>query len=767
MPVAVFEDVAEDAEPSSSVKVRAGGTLLSRPAQRLHVPLRAEREKQRVGLVETTTGQGRAPIRANDEVTTEVQEKKARRRTMFVPEDTSMLTIHPGAHTTKRLDDTFAGGSMFDLPYLPGSMERTRQESRTSPEVGRKRVPLGSLGNKCVNAVVGEVVGVGGGKENSPPGGRSGTKKTDEKSAKPVRIVRPIKLASSSPVTTSSPRPTAATASPRSTLLAPTAASQARKTFLARKPGPIPRARVEISQPSAAPKPNPRPSPTPSLPAARPLRSIAADRRAHALSQQYPLLSSHTPFPQLYTPASYLDSEEVALAALVNTIFASRLSRPCRMSREDLLKVYHQPHVTSLHARLRASLECGALAHANVPDVPADLGLRRRFLKLWLDSYEEDVLITAVEVVIGRQIGSTTHTEHDGDMLLEASARILDPAKQRRALVAFLETFLIHVADDAGDGVPPETRWRAMVLRSLMLVWLLDRTLSRRLFKPTSAHKSSSGILHALAALVLPSTGSLMRTLGYLDFGVNYIQDPLDEVSYRVSNLAVDLRDGVILARLVELLGLTKQPLSSALRIPCRARALKEWNVQLTLNTLSPPVEGISAEDIVDGHREKTLELLCAILHRAGVLDDDDATALAWANTHNAHAANLTTAFANGRAYTAILASGAYLLPLPSSAAREEDWQAALACDGAFTRQLFATEGEAIPTTRTTVAMLAVLRLGFEGLEKRWKFVVALQRGFRERRGRAVREEWAVRVLQERWREMMMMRRHAESRLFG
>ena len=203
------------------------------------------------------------------------------------------------------------------------------------------------------------------------------------------------------------------------------------------------------------------------------------------------------------------------------------------------------------------------------------------------------------------------------------------------------------------------------MLRSLMLIKLLDRSKaisgsssSPCLFLPTSPYKSSAAVVKALVQMLNPGIGDVLRVLSYLDYTLDCKQYPLEEYSYHIENLAVDLRDGVILTRLVELLlypsasqslarvhdtdatttvmmpggetlclseGEHDWPLSQHLKFPSLGRATKLFNVQLALSALTGVrgmeslVRNIGAEDIVDGFREKTVALLWGLTGKWGL----------------------------------------------------------------------------------------------------------------------------------------------------
>lgn len=150
--------------------------------------------------------------------------------------------------------------------------------------------------------------------------------------------------------------------------------------------------------------------------------------------------------------------------------------------------------------------------------------------------------------------------------------------------------------------------------------------------KQNSQYKSSISILHALARLLLPSLGDIARPLSLMGYTVEHIQHPLEEFSYTVDNLAVDMRDGVRLVRLVELLlyptevqGATRTgawPLSKDLKFPAISRVHKSNNVTLALEALEDTggnENGVIPEDIIDGYREKTVGLLWGIVGTWGL----------------------------------------------------------------------------------------------------------------------------------------------------
>jgi abnormal spindle-like microcephaly-associated protein len=96
----------------------------------------------------------------------------------------------------------------------------------------------------------------------------------------------------------------------------------------------------------------------------------------------------------------------------------------------------------------------------------------------------------------------------------------------------------------------------------LRLIWLLDFAKRNKvmagdpcLFKTNAPIKYCGQILWEFGEMCLTAEGDFvkhLRTIGY-HLSIEQEQTPLDEIDWRVNRLATDLRDGVRLARLLEL----------------------------------------------------------------------------------------------------------------------------------------------------------------------------------------------------------------------
>ncbi|KXS98707.1 hypothetical protein AC579_6330 [Pseudocercospora musae] len=752
-PVTVFEDVQENEElvvGDNRQKAVQGKTLLSKPAQKMAIaggpvrPMGGRRESvmseeaRSVGgrmesMMGGDLGVGKASgdlnangslagMRAERSVTYAAAKersetlgiaRKPRRATIYIPEDTTVMTIHPGVDNTSRLDDTFHPpvAQSSRQTVIPENQQPDKQlparRPRQSLAAAPKRLPL-TESTSTGNMPGWDVAGCNTGKENVPPGAVDQIEKTmkslglAEKQPN-ARRPRPSLMESiAEPRRRASLMPRPYARPDVEQLQEPILKTKVSYNFNRNRPAGVPcrtvttEASYEVprrqsvvpmrksrvlhspvirSAPHEQPAP-PKPKPVKLADEKQRIRNFIATKRneQHAAKvKEYPVLSGDLSQPELYEN-EWLAYQEIALTEIANEIFlkskpVSQHSLDGSALREKLVEIYNQPETALLHRRVQASLEYGALSppqHSFSTRNPSlDIGLRKRLIGLWLDNYDETVLRIAAEVVAGRQIPAT-NGELDSN---------LDSHAGRRALNSFLELFFVCIGDVAympghntnGDG--DAIRWRKMMSRGLMLIQLLDEAKTSGffegcLFKRGSTKKSSIEVLNAFAALLLPSVGEIGRSLKHMGYEVTQVQDPLDEVLYRIENLAVDLRDGIQLARLVELLLCSREsrdpgrkglantlavrmpdetilitslgtpmtiaqalrPLSKYIKVPCLGAAEKKYNIQVALSALeSYSIDGINvvgdinAKDILDGHREKTLSLMWQLVSVFGL----------------------------------------------------------------------------------------------------------------------------------------------------
>ena len=771
--------------------------------------------------------------------------KPARRGTIYIPnDDTTMPSMYMGIFSPLKAEPQHTGqgqeGAIQEHTGLAAQIHKKRVGSRRQSVLvaSPKRGPLHAATKPLQATLVSQNrIGNGPGKENLPPG----FSRQDEglMKKKPRKSILVSRIA---PV---EDRPTSRAGQPVSRLCEPSASFSERMRASdpasrpAQKPawnsGVRPPSTSSTSATSVVPQPKP-PSPIAAAevqPKTRvPTRFIVPSIKVDSIDQTFPLLPEGLREASMYED-NWLGQQEVAITQLINNLFAASGSgdeaSDAGLLRIQLLDQYNSPDTALMYKRVQGALLHGAL---RIPqDVLVgghrlynDLGRRKGFVDLWLDTYHGHLLHRALEVVTGRVI--TIPRRSSGSSSPSAVS-----VKCKRVLRLFIETFLLRNEDGHPDSETSQKSWSysRTLLRSLMLIKVLDLMktnpglLSSSLFQATSPRKASSSVLQALMQMLNPSVGDPIRALSHLGYTLCHAQFPLEEYEYHIENLAVDLRDGVRLTRLVELLlyrsasiqvghkheadatttllmptgevlglvdGPRDWPLSQHLKFPCISRATKFFNVQIALSAIQnvrgmeSMTHDISAEDIVDGFREKTMKLLWGLTSKLGLeglvnwndvrseirhlgrvkghlgysygyfndldVDEEDegylqckallkAWAKAVASVHGLTVRNFTTSFAHGRVFEAIVDEyEPYLTSSNQTAPKRvlSDRLKALGCSEQFA-QLFATGPGATAKHHIfdrdfVLASLAFLCSRLLGPSKRARAAVIVQRAWRK-----------------------------------
>jgi abnormal spindle-like microcephaly-associated protein len=704
-------------ESQRYVPARDKMSILSQPAQRPRSKMSFPSESKNIAPSKTTTttgnsrqtrlainkevgaqhGLGKTAGRVFEEGNKTIK-KPARRGTVYIPsEDTTMPTVwmgvfspikDVGSNTETPLSDHAA-----DLTGIAARMAEKRGPRKSSVMAAPRRAPLRhSLRPPQETTISEDIPGHTTGKENLPPGhellGQKKVKQTKilgdssqarEASRRPAfDLIKRPRPSSCSPGNLSSkssrpaqPQQTSEAAKLQSPIEGAVSEHDVKRDFVRLRINAQDKDVVRISRSSEALTTTPQ-----VLSAGRieklPTKLMVPKIAAAIVDQSYPLLSEDIENPSLYEN-NWLAHQEIAITQLVNNLFSSSKGSAGTIDdltiRSWLLNIYQDQSFIFLQKRLQASLLYGSLSVpkeilAKSSRLPDDLGLKQTFLNLWLNTYDPITLQACAEVIIGRECSTSPRTSSPAQVNSYTTQR----TASRQALSRFLETFLVRNADTIPDNAvsgPSATGLHRTLLRSLMLIKLLDETKTSPqtpftgcLFQPLSPYKSSVAVVQAMAQMLNPAAGNIVRSLSHLNFSVSHIQYSLEEYDYHIDNLAVNLRDGVRLTRLVELLlypsishlsshtpdgdtttivtmpageiltmmqGEQYWPLSQHLKFPCLGRATKLYNVQIALSAVSGikdvgrTVEDIKAEHIVDGFREQTVAFLWGLVSKWGL----------------------------------------------------------------------------------------------------------------------------------------------------
>jgi len=344
-----------------------------------------------------------------------------------------------------------------------------------------------------------------------------------------------------------------------------------------------------------------------------------------------------------FSEQKYQNAESVHTSGL-KTLMRKRLEAQIR--QRAVLAYHHQDTAVPLF-QLGEEIESGNIIVRSDKDVHADLGLQRTLMEL-LFSYELPYLKLGLEVVFGEVIPIKAGKENQEEVPYSSG-----DAKWKKALKSFIEENMLSDASIKGKFPKhkllfPEhqqelkAQLRAhLVKKFLALVLVVDKARMDRtvgmpsLFTAESEIKSSKGMLSAFCMEFLGGQGNFARYLSNIKYEVFFEQTFVDEFDYSVKALQVDLRDGVRLTKLVELLTNTND-LSAQLRVPAGSLLQKLHNINLALERAfgSTCELGIDAKGIIEGNREATLFLLWKLQYKfSGQTFTDPALVLAEAES--------------------------------------------------------------------------------------------------------------------------------------
>ncbi|XP_061595024.1 abnormal spindle-like microcephaly-associated protein [Cololabis saira] len=287
--------------------------------------------------------------------------------------------------------------------------------------------------------------------------------------------------------------------------------------------------------------------------------------------------------------------------------------------RRGACQLFSSDAMATAIQRLELEVEARRLLVRTDRHLWKDIGERKKVLG-WLVSYNPLWLRIGLETIFGELISLESNSDAVGLAVFILQRLLWNPD----IAAQFRHPRVPNLYRDGHE----EALSRFTLKKLLLLVCFLDKAKESRLiqhdpclFCVDAEFKASRELLLAFSRDFLSGEGILPRHLAYLGLPVSHVQTPLDEFSFAVHNLAVDLRDGIRLVRVTELL-VQDWTLSSRLRLPAISRLQKIHNVELALQVLRSRGVDLSddhgsvldSRDVVDGHREKTLSLLWRII---------------------------------------------------------------------------------------------------------------------------------------------------------
>lgn len=309
-----------------------------------------------------------------------------------------------------------------------------------------------------------------------------------------------------------------------------------------------------------------------------------------------------------------VQSKELKLAQTKEVVCSSYYLSRLDLLRSDAIKFYQTKEISLPLNKLTANIEKKQLEVKSDRNIHLDLVLQRGLLELLL-CYNPLWLRIGLEVVFNVRLNLQSNKDILGMTRFIITNMFKSPYLEQKYYgkysqqEKYLDALRKHTAKNF-----------------LFILFFLDRAKNHRLIKQNpclfvkqAPYKESLEILKKFASLVLANYGDIVRYLKRLDYVLTHKQTYIDEFDYAFKNLAVDLRDGVRLVKVMEII-LMRDDLTKVVRAPAISRLQKVYNVDLALKALRSAdyiLNGdITAKDIADGHREKTLSLLWQMIYK-------------------------------------------------------------------------------------------------------------------------------------------------------
>ncbi|XP_013199690.1 protein abnormal spindle [Amyelois transitella] len=274
------------------------------------------------------------------------------------------------------------------------------------------------------------------------------------------------------------------------------------------------------------------------------------------------------------------------------------------------------PEIAQVLVKLNVQIEKKLIAIRNDRNLHLDVGLQKVIMELLL-SYNPLWLRIGLEAIYGLVLPLKSNSDIEGLTSFIIQRMFKNPFLKNKHSKSSAPNMLLPAYMDA---------IKKFTLRKFfMLVFFLDQAKQKKLishdpclFCRNAICKESREIIIRFTRELIAGIGDITKHLRPLGYVVCHKQSYLDEYKYAVHNLATDIRDGVRLTKVMEII-LMKNGLLNQLRTPAISRLQKIHNVQVALNSLKEAnfviVGDINANDIADGHREKTLSLLWQLIH--------------------------------------------------------------------------------------------------------------------------------------------------------
>lgn len=261
--------------------------------------------------------------------------------------------------------------------------------------------------------------------------------------------------------------------------------------------------------------------------------------------------------------------------------------------RRAAIRLYCSDEIRVPIERLAVQVERGAIRMRGDRDLHRDIVRQREMLEL-LHCMNPMWLRLGLEVVFGEQIFMKNNQDVMSLSYFIVNRLFRDADTEQRHNRAYVRS------DEYAEHVK-----RFTLKKMLFMLVFLDKAKQRQivthnpcLFLRASPYKETKDILLKFASAMIGNIGDVQKELRRIGIVLSHKQTYLDEFDYAVRSVAVDLRDGVRLTKVMEIIAM-RTDLMVKLRVPAISRLQRVHNVELALQALREAGYEIKGEDDV------------------------------------------------------------------------------------------------------------------------------------------------------------------------
>ncbi|GAB5365542.1 hypothetical protein AAMO2058_001067200 [Amorphochlora amoebiformis] len=349
-----------------------------------------------------------------------------------------------------------------------------------------------------------------------------------------------------------------------------------------------------------------------------------------------------------------------ASPAPAGTGTSNEIARLLRMREHACLRatafdLYKSSVVSRQMEKIRCEVEREGFKVRSDRQLHADVGLRRwltdsllKYNPLWLRIGLEATLGIGVDSKAAKGLSGSNLSAgvlsacikefllNDNEVLARCTEKLKLSSGRESTAPRFRKSFI----KEMGKMVIRKTLQLVIFLEHAKLAGVLGEA-DPPLFLLDAPFKSTKEVCAMIAKELLSGEGNILRHLSLMGISLAHKQTHLEEYHFKVENIKTDLRDGVRLCRIAQLLGMTADPESvpdaqSAkqsvllLRLPASSRLRKVHNMKVAIKALraagvpvcdtATPGRGndaclrVNHQSIVDGNQSTTLSLLWQVV---------------------------------------------------------------------------------------------------------------------------------------------------------